>query len=78
MNEKSNDGSPFFVVFPSDRIPKATNPLMRKKYPSCSNSFKLIPANSGNVLKLLVSTTFSLKPLNIITINTGIVDMAKK
>ena len=70
MNEKSTDGSPFFVMFPSDRIPKATNPLMRQKFPSCSSSFKLIPANSGNVLKLLVYTTLSLKFLNIVTLCT--------
>ena len=38
MNENPTFVSPFFVVFPSNGIPKATNQLMRKKFPSCNNS----------------------------------------
>jgi len=47
MNEKPNVASPFLMMFPSYRIPKAAKQLMRKKFPSCSNSFKLYQRIQG-------------------------------
>jgi len=59
MKEKPTVGSPFFRVFPSDHIPKATKNINAHLF---IHSFTLrdeliiILANSGNFLKLLCTT----------------------
>ena len=52
MKEKSTNGSPFFVAFPSDCLPKATKNVRNKFIYSKYHFLSILSNNYWNVLNL--------------------------